>query len=78
MYDCIVVHNMILKDKGKMICHFHETNLPTYQEGLNVNQDTLKELYCRKPHNNLRSDLVKHTTNFYMLLVISFIMMLFI
>lgn len=62
MYACIILHNMIIQDKGRAICAFDEDDLPQSPVGQDPSDSNmiLRELRCRETHNNLRSDLVEH------------------
>ena len=65
MYTCIILCNMILEDKGKVICTYVEGEnvnpiLPPIQLGSPQALAILATLRNRKIHHNLRSDLAEY------------------
>lgn len=64
MYTCIILHNMILEDKGRAICTYDPDEvMPTYEPlpmGSATYLENRNEVQSKEIHNNLRADLVEH------------------
>jgi len=62
MYSCIIIHNMILKDRGKNICRHYNPDLPTKVE---VTDEILLELCNSRIYQQLQADLINHFEHVY-------------
>ncbi|KAD5803655.1 hypothetical protein E3N88_15015 [Mikania micrantha] len=61
MYACIILHNMILEDKGKAICQNYEEVDPPVQEVTPEERVEIRaKIRSKEIHNMLKGDLVEH------------------
>ena len=61
MYTCIILHNMIIEDKGLAICtNYHHVPRPIPTNTVEEKLANRRDVRCRETSNNLRQDLVEH------------------
>lgn len=64
MYTCIILHNMIIKDKERAICpDFYPEEQHREDDPVRSQEDMLqlvREIHSQETHLNLKADLVEH------------------
>ena len=60
MYACIILHNMIIEDKGQVICQYYEDDNQQAMVGPEERNAYRRAMESRETFHNLRADLVEH------------------
>ena len=63
MYTCIILHNMIIKDKGMAISFYFYLDEQHHDDVVRTNEETLqviRDIHNEETHLNLKVDLVEH------------------